>query len=352
MPASPASASSEPGRAPAAARPRVLIVGVNWLGDSIMNLPAIRELRRRLPQAWIALLVKPGMAPLWGLCPDVNDVFTLRPGIGGMRAAAEAVHAEAFDFAYVLPHSFRSALVPFLARVPGRKGQPGHARDWMLTETIPLPADAPVRHQVHEYLHLMGLDSPPPEIRVPLLHVPADARSGALQRLGEALGGAGEGALVGLFPGAARGASKRWPAGRFAELGTRLSAQRIVVLGSGAERAACEDVAARIGPRAASLAGTLSLVELAAVLTQCRVVVANDSGGMHLAAALDVPVVGIFGLTDPVRTGPLGDRCRIVAAAGVARSRDIPRESAGAQRALESIGVEAVHAATLSLLGA
>jgi heptosyltransferase-2 len=321
-----------------------------------MTLPAVTALRRRLPAAWIVLLVKPGMAPLWTLCPTVDEVITLGRGWRGVWRTVQAVRARGFDFAYILPQSFRSAWVPWLARVPGRKGLPGHSRDWMLTETVRPPEGRIGKHQADAYRHLMGLDNAPAGAAAAPLHVDATARAQARSRLATAFGvaeAALNGPLVGLFPGAAYGPSKRWPAERFAAVGRGLAAERgcrLVVLGAPGERVVCEEVARAIGPGAVSLAGTLSVPDLAAVLAELRAVVANDSGGLHLAAALGVPVVALFGITDPDRTGPLGAGHTILAAEGFVRGRDLPRASPMATAALAAIGVDAVVAAAARAL--
>jgi heptosyltransferase II len=358
MPASPAFASAEP---PSSGTPRVLIVGVNWLGDSVMALPAVRELRRRQPAAWLAILVKPAVAAFWKLCPDISQTIVLEPGLAGLRAAAHAVHAERFDQAYVLPNSFRSALVPFLARVPVRKGAPGQGRGWMLTDAVPPPAAPDRTHQMYEYLHLMGFDDADPLAFTPLLNVPDETRVQARRLLDLRVAAARHGeeawgpevARVALFPGAARGSAKRWPTAHFVEVGRRLVTEMgagILVLGTKGEAAACDAVVAGIGKRAVSLAGKLAMSQLAGVLTECRLAVANDSGGMHLAAALGVPVVGIFGITDPAKTGPIGAGHTVVAPQGVRQSRDVPRASEDAAEALRSISADAVYAAAAAKL--
>lgn len=349
MPASPASVSSEHdfsrGRAV-----RILVVSVNWLGDCVMTMPALRRLRERLPEAHIAILCKPGVAGLWPLFKEVDETILLLPGIKGTLQAVKAVRGGHFDFAYVMPKSFRSALVPFLAGIPGRKGLRGHSRDWMLTEAITLPPEANQEHQCHEYLRLAGVEDHS-TLALPLLRVPHESREDA--RTLAAPDGA-EVPLVGMFPGAAYGPSKRWSPERFAEVGRRLvesHGARVVLFGSHADAEVCGRVAQGLGNRAVDLCAKTDLRKLAGALSLCRLVVANDSGGMHLAAALGIPVVAIFGITDPRKTGPMGELCRVLTARGARCRRDVPRYSLEARSAMLSIRIEEVYQAAVQLLG-
>ena len=158
---------------------------------------------------------------------------------------------------------------------------------------------------------------------------------------------------MGLLPGAARGPSKQWPPDHFIAVGRQLAARpgcRIVVFGARDEASLCRAVAEGIGPAAITLGGETTLSELAALLGLCRVVVANDSGGMHLAAAAGARVVAVYGLTDPAKTGPIGHGHRIVCAEGRPRSRDIRRNSREAKDALASIRPDRVLEAVMELL--
>jgi len=341
MPASPASVSSEAGGAP------VLVCGANWIGDSLMSMPALQALRRRQPGARLVLLVKPHLFALWRLHTAPDLLLPLRPGLAGALAAARAVRAVRAGRACVLPRSFRAALIPFLAGVPVREGLPGHGRDFLLTRIVRPELPPGRRHQACEYLQLLAPEAAAAEPERPRLAVPPEAVEAAhfwLAALPQP--------VVGLLPGAARGPAKRWPATAFVEVGRWLAREArcgVVVVGARREAGLCAGVARAIGPPALNLAGRTDLAEWAAVLQACAAVVCNDSGGMHLAAALGTPVVAIFGLTDPDRTGPLGRRGRILQASAV-RARDIPRRSAEAQKVLERITPEAVYGAVQDVL--
>ena len=307
-----------------------------------MAMPALQCFRRRFPERRIVLLSKPQLGALWRLHPAVHRVLPLEPGARGVWRAARALRTERCAEAYVLPHSIRSALPPFLARIPARMGLPGPGRRVLLTRVVP-PRGGPGRErQVFEYMDLLAPDwngSPP----APELRLPAEALAAVPRFFGDE-----RAAWVGLIPGAARGPSKRWPAERFAEVGRRLAARRrvrVAVFGTASEAELCAGVARAIGPAALSAAGQTRLDEWAALLQTCRLVIANDSGGAHLAAAVGAPVVVLFGLTDPSRTAPWGARVRCLQAPGVAGRRDIAADDPRARAALEAISADEVFGA-------
>ena len=342
MPVSPGSVTNKKSDAV----PRLLIVSPSWLGDCVMAMPALTALRKRLPHARITLLAKPSVASLWSLFPAADEVIPLKKGLMGTLDTISQVKAGRFDFAYILPNSFRSAWIPWLAGIPGRRGVPGQGRGWMLTETVQLSPSARNGHQsleIAEILHIApdSLEAPP------CLIVSQADRERALKLI------PGIQPCVAFFPGASYGPAKRWPASRFVAVGNKLVTEqgcRILVLGGKADQSICDEVADGMGAGAINLAGKTDLMELAGLLGLCRVVVANDSGGMHLAAGLGVAVVGIFGLTDPVKTAPVGPLSRVLCAEGVARSRDIARDSLEARNAMERISVETVYQAVLASL--
>jgi heptosyltransferase-2 len=326
-------------------------VAASWLGDGIMMMPALTAFRARLPHAEVTVLAKPSVAALWRLFPGTDEVLPWEKGLRGTPETVRLVKAGQFDFAYICPRSFRSAVIPFLARIPGRRGLAGHARDGMLTETVHLDAAVAGGHQAREYASLFGVEHdalPGP----PFLKVTDDQTVLAKRRLSDTwqdrVGSLEAPRVAGFFPGAAHGPAKQWPAERFIQLGKQLLGEhscRILVLGAQGDREVCAEVAAGIGRGARTLAGETSLALLAALLKLCRVVVANDSGGMHLAAAVGVPVVGLFGMTDPVKTAPLGEGHQLIMAPGVSRNRDIPHDSEAARQAMISITVDDVYAA-------
>ena len=363
MHASPASASSEPGSEfpvqssrldnhPTANREqgtvnRILICGVNWIGDSVMSMPALHAFRKANPSAHLTMLAKPGLVPLWKLDAVFDGILPLREGLAGTLKTVAAVRRLHFHKAYILPHSFRSAVIPWLAGIPVRIGMPGHFRDFMLSEVV-WPMERPGRaHQAYEYLDLLMPSAAEAAIEPLHLELPADALAAARNRIAGLAS-----PRVALIPGAARGPSKQWPREHFIKLGRMLSEQKkcgILVLGISREAALCEEVARSIGPSALNLAGHTGLAEWIATLKACDLVVANDSGGMHLAAAVGTPVVALYGITDPSKTGPLGRICRVLQNSDL-RARDIPRDSPEARTALAAIHPDQACAAAIECL--
>jgi heptosyltransferase-2 len=341
-------ASSESVSGDGAPRERVLICAVNWIGDSVMAMPAVQQFREAHPSAQIIVLVKPALRPLWQLHAAPDGIVSIAGGIGGTLRTAARVRAARADIAYILPHSFRSALIPWLARVPERRGLPGHARDWMLTR-VARPREAPGRtHQAFEYLDLLMPERMDRDLPPPVLRVPEEARRVALERLSSVAS-----PRVALLPGAARGPSKQWPPEHFVALGRLLTSRLragVVVLGSPAEIDLCGRVSAQIGAATLNLAGRTSLPDLIALLRACDLVVANDSGGLHLSAAVGTPLVALYGITDPGKTGPLGATCRVLQQSSV-RRRDVPRDSEEARRSLAAIRPEQALEAAVALLG-
>ncbi len=326
----------------------ILVCGVNWLGDAIMSMPALQALRKHQADAELTLLVKPALAPLWAMSSIPDRVLSLPPAGGRLRPTIQALRDLKFEVSYILPHSFRSAIPPFLARIPRRIGFPGHfPRDFMLTETRP-PAAGPGRtHQAFEYFDLFFPGEARQAFPPPRLTAPPATRDKMLARLVEL-----PRPWISVIPGAARGTSKQWPVERYAETAAALVAQTggsIVALGTKAEQATCQQVAAAAAPNGLNLAGETSLAELAAVLALSAAAVCNDSGGMHLAAAMGTRLVALYGITNPAQTGPLGDSIRILQHSE-RRTRDVPRRSSEAQAALRAISSAEAIQAVLDLL--
>ncbi|TFH13967.1 MAG: lipopolysaccharide heptosyltransferase II [Lentisphaerales bacterium] len=330
----------------------LLISGVNWLGDSVMSATSIQALKRSRPDLAVTVLVKSGLIPLWQMHPDVESVIELRETLPGALMTASKLRSRKFDSSLVFPHSFRSALIPFLAGIPERIGLSGHHRDWMLTSVVRIDERTRRRHQAFEYLDMAGMNAVE-RLEPPRFVVPDDIAAGCRERLAVSLKDRAGAPIVGIVPGAAYGPSKRWPADRFSEVGQRLLARdscAIIVLGGGRDKPVCAETAAGIGPTAADFSGTTTIQEFAGMLSMCSVVVANDSGGMHLAAAMGAKVVALFGITDPEITGPIGEGHRVITGEAVERGRELPRDSERAARAMNSIVPEKVFEAVHDLL--
>jgi len=338
---------------------RLLVRGVNWLGDAVMTTPALLRLREALPDMHITLLTHEKLAGLWQGHPAVDEVITFAPKEGVFSVARRLRRAGdlqsppavlpakdgdcksparvggSFDAVLVLPNSIRTGLEARLAGIPRRIGYAGSWRDWLLTEAVPWRADgvrmrkrtaAEVRrlvatgqdaqqrvptlpnssHHIFHYLQLAAALGAKPEPLAPHIAV-TDAEVAAVK----AKFSLPDGPLIGLNAGAEYGPAKRWPAERFVAVAKELHARlgcAFVVFGGPADNALANEIATALASTSArivtNLAARTSLRELCAALRACRVVLTNDTGPMHLAAAVVARVVGLFGSTSTELTGP------------------------------------------------
>ena len=301
---------------------RILVKEVNWLGDLVISLPALRALRVGFPLAKLAVMVKRELAGFFDGMNWIDEVipYTIRRGWAGARDRLRAVgkiRAGKFDLAILFPNSFESALWVTLAGVPRRAGFVADGRGAMLTHRARPAAAALDGHQSAYWLELVRATlgvAPPAESEAPPLEV---ARVHE-EKMRTWLGGrrhAPEAPLIAIAPAAAYGPAKEWPAVRYTAL-IDLLTDRIgaecVLIGAPGERELCERIAAASRAGAIVAAGATSIGELIALLAQCAGFAGNDSGAMHLAAALGIPTIGIFGSTNPIRTGPRGPRAGFV----------------------------------------
>lgn len=329
---------------------KILCVSVNWIGDVIMSLPALQAYQRANPQDEITVLAKPSVADLWRCHSAPHAVWTFETSHNGMKQTITQIRAARFDAAYVLPNSFRSAWIPFRGQVSERIGMAGNWRRGLLTEVRKRQHREERCHQVFETYDLLLPQQVNNTWEDPVLNLPEVESEKARQRI-EPLR-AGSKHIVAFMPGAARGSSKQWHPDGFIQLGHRLVREdnaHILILGAPGERALCANIAASIGANATSVAGETSLLEWMACIKASDVVVANDSGGMHVAAALGRPLVGLYGITDPDMTGPLTEKAVVLQKPGP-RHRDVPRVSKAATEALSWIKPAMVYDAITSFL--
>jgi len=297
---------------------RILARQVNWLGDAVLTLPALEALQRRFPRAEITLLARGWVGGLFEGHPAVRRVIELPQGGGpmglwGRWRMGDALREQGFDLAVLFPNSFDAALAPWIAGIPRRVGYATESRGWLLTDPLPRPRRALGRHQAERYLDIvraLGAEGSV-DFRLPVSAV-AEERARALLT---ASGIDGAAPLVAVGPGSIYGGAKRWPAERFAAVADALAERhgaRILLMGSGREGAILAQVASRMRQPVHNLGGRTDLVTLTGVLARTRLLLCNDSGAMHLAAAVGVPVVAVFGPTDADATAPLGGGHRIV----------------------------------------
>ncbi len=291
----------------------LLVLAPNWLGDAVMALPAIADVRRRFAGARLTVAARSSVAALFHLVPGVDDVVTLRGGGGPLRPGpwredVERIATARADAALLLPNSFGSAWLAKQAAIPERWGYAADLRRPLLSRAVRRPRRS--LHQGAYYQHLvreLGAPSGPLE---PALIVPAEALAAARALLVER-GWDGARPLLVLAPGAAYGTAKRWLPPHFGRLASMAAAAgaQCVLIGSRADAptvawvTGCIDAGA--GAAAIDLAGETSLELLAAVLRLAAACVSNDSGAMHLAGAVGAPLAALFGPTREHETAPL-----------------------------------------------
>ena len=284
-----------------------LVIAPQWIGDAVMTEPLLRRLAARGERLTVGAL--PWVAPVYRAMPQVAEVIEFPFAHGGLQFKARRALAQQLagrcEVAYVLPNSLKSALLPFLASIPKREGYLGEARVGLLTHLLKNPPKVQRPPMVAFYSALSGesgIETDRPQLRIDPAQVDA-----VLARQGLARGG-----YYVFVPGAEYGPAKRWPVARYAELARALDAP-VLVLGSGKEAPlGGEIVALATGADCRNLAGATSLAEAFALIAGARRVISNDTGLMHVAAALDVPQVAIFGSSSPEHTPPLSARARVL----------------------------------------
>ena len=273
-----------------------------------MTEPLLRRLHARGERLTVGAL--PWVAPVYRAMPQVAEVIEFPFAHGGLQFKARRAIAKRmaghFDKAYVLPNSLKSALLPFLASIPQRIGYLGEARVGLLTHRLKNPKNKPPMVAFYSALSGEGdLQGDRPELQIAAAEIGATLHELGLQ----------QGGYVVFAPGAEFGPAKRWPARHFAELAAKLDLP-VVLLGSGKEAALCDEIAAPVNAaqpgKCLNLAGKTSLPQALALIAASRSTVSNDSGLMHVAAALGVPQVAIFGSSSPLHTPPLSDKATVL----------------------------------------
>jgi lipopolysaccharide heptosyltransferase II len=286
---------------------RILIRASNWLGDSVISVPAIRAIKTGRPDAHITIAAPKKIAAIWKLVPEVDEIIPLPNR--GLFAAVRAIRRQPrFDVAVVFPNSLRSALEVWLSGIPRRVGYRGHSRKWLLNQIVPENERVgPPEHQAFHYLRIaknLGAEISGEFIaskKMPNAQRPTP--NAQFSTLNSQL-------LVGLCPGAEYGPAKRWLPERFAEAATSIAMQRDVkwiLFGTKKDAAIGEKICTTLGDHCVNRIGQTTIQQLIDELRECRLLLTNDTGTMHLASLLGVPVVAIFGSTEPRMTGPLGD---------------------------------------------
>jgi heptosyltransferase II len=302
---------------------RIIVEEVNWVGDLVMSLPALRLLRLAFGASALSVLVRQELAGFFDGIDWVDEVipYTINSGFRGwadQRNTIAALRARNFDLAVIFPNSFRSALWAMLAGVPRRAGYATDGRSLLLTDrTVPKPA-ARAGHQRFYWLgivtdtlgiSLAGNESLDVQLEVPQ-HSVARVKGWLATRRRHR-----DGPLIAISSVAAYGPAKEWPAACYAELIDVLdktAGAECVLLGAASDQVKCQQLASMSEKGAIVAAGQTDVGEVKALLSLCDGFAGNDSGAMHLAAAIGIPTVGIFGSTNPTRTGPVGVKSTVI----------------------------------------
>lgn len=307
----------------------LLVRGTNWVGDSILSLPALKRVRQAFPQARIGLLVLPWVSGIYEECAAVDEVLIydrdgIHRGLTGRLRLIQSLRQRRFDAAILFQNAFEAALLTRLAGIRVRAGYSRDGRGWLLSHAVPVDPQILRLHQTYYYLDLvdqllrrerMALSpvarqastSSSPDLPDISLQVSPSRRQLAQTRL-QAQGVDLSKTVVGVNPGAFYGSAKRWLSDRYAALLDKLIDERdavVVVFGAPNETAIAESIQAAMRRRPVVLTGKTQLAELIAMIACCDLFITNDSGPMHLAAALRVPTLAIFGPTDAMATGPM-----------------------------------------------
>jgi heptosyltransferase II len=292
---------------------KIFIRSTNWIGDAVMTTPAMGRVRAAFPRAEIVIAANPTVAELLGHhpCCDrllVYDKKGRHRGPGGLMRFCAQVRKEKFELAFLFQNAIEAAIMATLARIPMRAGYTTDCRGLLLTHRVRGWRRTRRLHHTDYYLNMLeGLG-----ILGGNGHLQLHCQDAELLWAREQLG---ERPWVAVNPGATFGSAKRWLPERFAAVADKVaeeSSMRILLIGGPNEGWIAEEVAANMQTQPLNLAGKTSVRQLMALLSQCRLLITNDSGPMHVAAAFGVPIVAIFGSTDHTTTSPLSPSCRIV----------------------------------------
>ncbi|HYK22977.1 MAG TPA: lipopolysaccharide heptosyltransferase II, partial [Pyrinomonadaceae bacterium] len=301
---------------------RVVVRGTNWAGDSVMTVPALRALRRVLPDANITLAIRPGVKGIFSEAEFIDDVLVYdRRSAFSVVSQVREWKRRKFDLALLFQNAFEAALIPFLAGVPLRLGYATESRQPLLSHPLALPDWRSSRHEVFYYLYLVAaleqilfgtssICESEPDAGIQI----SENRKTEARDLLRAHGVREEEPVVAICPGSINSRAKRWPAESYAALADRLveSKRQVVLIGSRDELDVSQEVAARMRYEPIVLTGKTTLDEVVSVLATVDLIVTNDTGPAHIGAALGRPTLVIFGPTNPLTTRPFAPEAEIL----------------------------------------
>ena len=304
---------------------KILVRGTNWIGDAVMSVPALKELRRIFPDAEITLHTRSWAEDIFADAPFIDELVTFDKGKWAAKDVYENsqfLKGDGYELAVILPNSFESALTSFLSSIPRRFGYNKDLRGLLLTDPIAVPEWKNRRHEVYYYLNLisevekrlLGRDSVSAAEPDTSLIVPDQDRRAARERLlSEGLDPARM--MVAMGIGSTNSTIKRWPVERFTSLLDSIVSEsnvQVVLMGSSAEAKVAHELVPRRMPGVFNLAGTTKLAEAMAILSEADLMVSNDMGLAHISAAVGTPTIVLFGPTNPATTRPLGSNVKVL----------------------------------------
>jgi heptosyltransferase-2 len=335
---------------------KILIVAPNWIGDAILSLPVIEASGRLWPNSEITVMARTGIAEIFAARGPTLGVLEYQRGDGIQRLAqllklGRGLRRHHFSLALLLPNSLSSALVVWLAGIPARVGYATDGRGWLLTHPLKSRRRQRGLHQADYYTHLLHSLGATRIIRTPRLHLSSQITNRSRELLSE-LGVDRSELLVGVHPGASYGEAKRWFPERFAAVLERLGkpGRRFILLGGPGEEPLAEEISLKMRHPSINLVGRTTVVEAMGLISQCNLFLSNDSGLMHVAAALGIPQVALFGSTDPQKTAPLNERAVVIHPKEIDCSPCFKPSCPSDLECMKAIGVDEVCAAAERLL--
>jgi heptosyltransferase-2 len=296
---------------------KILIRGTNWIGDAIMTLPSVASIRATYPKAHIAMLVKPWVADIYKLFSDLDEIIIYEnkfDNAAGVFRLAQKLKGEKFDLAILLQNAIEAAIIAVAARIPLRAGYDSDARGLLLTHRVRRTQEIKNVHQIDYYLEMVKVLGCVPvnreihmETKINLL----DARNVLRKFIPEET----KKMIIGIAPGATYGPAKKWFPDRFAATADKLSEKfsaQVIIMGGKADGETAQEIRKLARAQLIYLAGKTTLREAIYLISQCSLFISNDSGLMHIAGALNIPTIAIFGSTNPVTTSPAGNKSIIV----------------------------------------
>jgi heptosyltransferase II len=337
----------------------ILVRGTNWVGDALLTIPALDALHDNFPQATISVLVKPWVAPVYAHHPAVHDIIVFERqdkhrGFSGLVHLAADIKTRGFELAVLFQNAFQAGLIAWLAGIPLRLGYNTDGRRLLLRPSVKLTDDDKKIHETEYYLRLLaraGLKTPLPKNARPKFHLADQNIDLARKRLMNM--NLDKTFLLGIAPGAAYGTAKQWPARKYAaaaDMILQVHKGSALIFGSIGEAAVAANVKNHMKYPALNLAGETNLAEAAALIDRCDLFLTNDSGLMHVAAAVNTPLVAVFGSTNPQTTSPRSEWNRIIRRPVECAPCMKPKCTQAVHRCMELIVPEDVALAGLNLL--